>query len=557
MENSVSASHESHTIPFRLTVAALGPEKLPDIAATQKEIDRVLATLPETFPSPQKARRSSPRTPVKLSIISSLCEGFETLVAQRACSTCPDTLLKFVLPFAPDMNKQFFSTEDAKGEFEKLLREAKFWYPLDKKLSKTGHPQEIAPQVKDHHLKAVGRHIIARCDILLVKEDERDERISYLVQYAKSTGCPIYFLNGSRNNDLKLFQKGRPVYDHFRHFESFNKRASKVTAGQIGSDRQIKDIVEGLREAGLSGFAETIGTTVREKLAPFYLCADQLAMRYQSIYRRAGLFNFILAFMATFAIGAGVTLLHGAPLVFLIESIILVIILFLIFVANRFRSHKNYLEYRVLAEGLRTTLFFVACGIEKTPPFAERRSVQSISTWMLVAYEEILSSLPRKVDCDASLCGALGNFVLTRWIDEQREFHTKNYERNKLRAKRLERVGSAMYFVALLLAISHFVAPYIVKELHEGTLSNLLILAALMLPSAGAAVEAIRTHREIRRLRDRSKIMIHELNELRESYLVSTPEDLRRFLLRVENVMLSENQDWAQLMAAAELHPAL
>ena len=66
--------------------------------------------------------------------------------------------------------------------------------------------------------------------------------------------------------------------------------------------------------------------------------------------------------------------------------------------------------------------------------------------------------------------------------------------------------------------------------------------------------EAIRTHREYKRLVIRSKRMVVELNDAKAAFQLLTPDKLDRLLRRTEQVMIRETQEWLDLMSFAELH---
>jgi len=70
----------------------------------------------------------------------------------------------------------------------------------------------------------------------------------------------------------------------------------------------------------------------------------------------------------------------------------------------------------------------------------------------------------------------------------------------------------------------------------------------------GTMTEAIRTHREYKRLAIRSKRMVVELNDAKAAFQLLTPDKLDRLLRRTEQVMIRETQEWLDLMSFAELH---
>ena len=70
----------------------------------------------------------------------------------------------------------------------------------------------------------------------------------------------------------------------------------------------------------------------------------------------------------------------------------------------------------------------------------------------------------------------------------------------------------------------------------------------------GTMAEAIRTHREYKRLAIRSRRMVVELNDAKAAFQLLTTDKLDRVLRRTEQVMIREAQEWLDLMSFAELH---
>lgn len=85
----------------------------------------------------------------------------------------------------------------------------------------------------------------------------------------------------------------------------------------------------------------------------------------------------------------------------------------------------------------------------------------------------------------------------------------------------------------------------------------MLALAALTLPAMGAMTQAIRSHREYKRLAVRSKRMVATLKDTKADFQLLTPEKLNGLLRRIEQVMIRESQEWLDLMGFAELHRTL
>jgi hypothetical protein len=295
---------------------------------------------------------------------------------------------------------------------------------------------------------------------------------------------------------------------------------------------------------------------VREHLLPYHVRASRLAKTSQRLYQRAGQLVWLLFPLAIAAVVVAV--LHPAWSVpaFAVELLLLVAIACLVSVADRRCSHQQWVEYRFLAERLRSAMFLAACGFEaiplEAPPYTgiERQRER----WVLMAFNEIWSRLPPIPGCDRQGCEAAVRFVRERWLGEQIRFHRNKHDYAGRRSRRLERLGRIAFWLAILaaaghLALSLFVAHHAFPLLEDG-----LTFLALVLPAAGAAMGGFRAHREYSRLSKRSRNMAHALQELDDRVAeIKEPEQLARILRQVEEVMVGEVQDWLMLMRASRV----
>jgi hypothetical protein len=374
-----------------------------------------------------------------------------------------------------------------------------------------------------------------------------------IVQYARDQECPLFIISTDNPAHIDYEQGSEVSKKLYRELDNFNKRIHDMPPDPDYMENHFKRLFDTPSSGSVP--EETRGL-IRKYLIPYYVIASSRAKRYQSTYRRVGLGVFWMAFVSVFVVGLGVIFFHSHPAVFLIEFLFLGLISLLILWANRIRSHKNWMEHRFLAERLRSTFFFAACHTELTPIHVNRRRVgNQTSAWTLMALDEIWNLTPRQNGCEEQNCQSLGEFVVKAWIDDQITYHREQVHRpSKKKSRRLESFGEAVFYTALGAALVHAIWGLFSGAFHESKLARVLTLAALTLPAMGAMTEAIRSHREYKRLAIRSKRLVVELYDAKAAFQLLTPDKLDRLLRRIEQVMIREAQEWLDLLSFAELY---
>ncbi len=120
------------------------------------ELDRIIAGIDEALTHIEHAFPA--RT---LKVVSSLAEGADRLVAQRALAM-PGTVLEVVLPLAPDDYERDFITQDSREEFRRLLKQA-------------AHVVSMPPaSSRAMAYEAAGRYILDRSEALIAVWDGKE-----------------------------------------------------------------------------------------------------------------------------------------------------------------------------------------------------------------------------------------------------------------------------------------------------------------------------------------------------------------------------------------------
>jgi hypothetical protein len=485
-------------------------------------------------------------------------------VAEEVLKRDQDAVLKAILPFTVSDYLEDFTTEASREEFARLLSKDRSPLSLRVIPLRDEFPLELLPAARRQAYEDVGRYIVRHSDVMIALWEEDPEGgkggTARTVDYAREVNCPTYVINPNHPADFKTISGDSTTAALFKEIDTFNSRITRLAAQPEYEKNVMNQIFANPRIPEGRRISAEVIKLIKDNLIPYYIPASTLAKHYQKVYRLAGLLVFWSAFAIVSTVSIGILFLHSPPAVFLIEFILLAAISALIAYAGRLkRSHHNWMEYRFLTERIRSGFFLAACGVERPPILVGRRGGLASETteWMNLALTEIWAKLPRLHACTMGNCRLLGDFVVKAWLDEQIDFHEKTFERNHRRSRRFEKAGEVVFFLAMAVAISHFLLPMAFVRFHELAFANTLTLLSLVLPALGATIGAIRSHREYKRLAMRSRKMAHELRELKKVFTLITPGKLEGLLRGTEQVMIEESRDWLALMTFAELHKAV
>ena len=203
--------------------------------------------------------------------------------------------------------------------------------------------------------------------------------------------------------------------------------------------------------------------------------------------------------------------------------------------------HTKWIDYRFLAERIRSALFMAVVNIDVATLRPPRHLSLSYSSndWMVDAFSSFWNQRPSMQKLDSSLFDGLKNFICEAWIEDQIRYHDSTSKRHYSRHHRLTRVSYTLLGLTVGATIIHIV------DIGSHTLQNVLMFMAIIFPTAALFISAIRTHRDYLRNSMRSSEMVNHLTEIKER--MATAEDHDTFLRLVketEETMLHENEDW-------------
>lgn len=554
-------------VAFRITVGVTGHRKIPDSESLRNSIHRVLESVAQRYKSPASSE-------IRFCALTPLAEGADCIVADEILSGSrfDDPTIKVVLPLTVEDYRRDFTSAEARNTFESLMGKARVRLTLRSQSIEAEYadvPSNAAAiaAARGQAYEDVGRFVVDHCDVLIALWDGQKARgkggTADIVSYAEKTCCPIYIINPHAPEHIQP----PDLADQTNAFSGLDRSFSAVNAfnrrlADLGGDAEYvqnlyQDMFQTPPESINRAIADDTKETVKNLLMPYYAVASATAKSYQRIYRYVGLIAFWLAFAAVLTIGTGVIFFHSEPVFFAIEFFILITISLMILYADRFiRSHKKWMQYRFLTERIRSAFFLASCGTSLQPFHIPRRAAgqSNPDAWMTLVFDEIWSALPPLTPITEKNFDALGGFIGRRWIDDQLEFHRRTIRTNEHRSHLLERLGSGIFYIAIGAAATHLALAYLFASFHDWTTAHGLTLAALILPALAATIEAIRSHREYKRLAVRSARISVELQRLKNRLKALSPDKLKGVVEDMTALMWSEGQEWLTMMGMAELH---
>lgn len=545
-------------IPFRVRLGITGHRALPQAGPIAAAIREALITrIWDLFDRPIFPKERT--TPLAFKILSPLAEGADRLAA-RLVLTIPGSVLEVILPFAEEDYARDFAAAESKAEFEDLRRRSE-------RVSVLGPPPppgdgaiaEAGPE-RERAYEAVGRHVVDHGDLLIAVWDGKPSRgrggTAEIVAYAREKKRPLIIISSEDPGRMTL-EKGEGLCGQaYRRIGTFNR----FPVSDVEAQAYIGHMQDELFAAP-EGDEIPKGTRskIRQDILPWYVRASILAKRSRKIYFRAGLTVYALSPLAVAAVAAAMLAPGMALPAFLAELMILLAIYGVILASDRRRVHKTWIEARSLAERIRSAVFLHACGVKpaEISPSPLLKPGRRGDDWTFRAFDEISRRVRETDPGERGTCWACISFIRSRWIGAQIEFHAAKAEKAGRLSRRLEKAGRAVFLAAIVVAAGHLGFFALGPGGILPALEKPLVFLATTLPAVGAALGAVRTHREYSRLENRSRRMEEALREL-DGRLAATADltGLEPLLREAELLMLQETLDWQALMTFVRLESA-
>jgi hypothetical protein len=273
--------------------------------------------------------------------------------------------------------------------------------------------------------------------------------------------------------------------------------------------------------------------------------ADGLADHYAQLYRSGMIFNFVAAAGAVLLALTGFVLPETKLLLTVMELVIVAALIVNTRIGTRQEWHRRWLDYRLLAEQLRTvrSLKLFSLSRPQLDPLEGGGDQEMWTHWYAAAAWRQIGA-PPTIGSDATVA-ALADHVATRELDDQIAYHTVNAHRMHVLEHRLHRFGAALFTATAAIGIVVLAGKLLEIEpiLRVGKVLGIMTAA---LPTIGSAVFGIRGAGDFAGAAARSERTAHRLREI-AARLRRAPlglADAARATEEASTTMLRDLREW-------------
>ena len=480
-----------------------------------------------------------------LVVVSNLAEGVDQWLS-RILLEQPNAALDVVLPCDPAAVPVHFTDDAARAEFRDLLGRARH-------VEIAGHGP-----CGDIAYAEASRRVVDQSDILIAVWDGQAERgpggTGAAVAHARRRGCPVIWIkdDGSGVEEYGAVDAQVQLWAGLR---AFNRESVPDAEWRGACEAARLKLQEIAARAEFAAWPEIVRA---DRLLDWQVRCDLLAQRYQRLTYVGGTALYLLSVLAIVSLAIQTLLLPAWAMLTGVEIVAMVAILALVALAERGRWHGKWMDYRHLAERLRTAFFLRLAGFTVMSRRATHRVPRSPAgqDWASRAFAHMWwsSVWPARPVADVAV---LKRFLRSAWLEPQRAYFDRAATRNHAAHHGLERAGFLLFLLALLVATAHAGLGFLPHdESPAGHFHPVLALIGLVAPALGAALAGIRTHREFERNARHGRTMADYLEDLMDRLeLTSDPAALIRLLEELDHTLLEENTDWRTAISFRRLEP--
>ena len=395
----------------------------------RKAVKEELASLREKYPH-------SP-----LLLLTSLAEGADLLCADAAAEL--HIPIAAALPMAAEEYAAGFSPEE-KARFDLHRRNAQTVFTVP--------PTEVPPEAPDWDFlyRQAGIYISVHSHILLALWDGSPAReggcgtaeaVAFSLGGAYKPRCGMPLRGAENTAVLHILTPRAPGR------QAGEKR---LLGNSLVLEKSLAETEELNRLAPAAGSGETLlpetdtGDVLLERMEAVYHAADALSLRSAKTYRR------LLALLAAActAVTAAFLLYDEAELTWMLLVCGVMLLLSWLFRRRAVRSdcHRRYIEYRVLAESLRTQIFLRYAGSAQEAAELFPRTQREECPWVLAALCALTVGPPPREAREIRRC----------WVEDQRDYHEHAEKKSNgamLRSDAVVRVALCASIVLYVLAL--------------------------------------------------------------------------------------------------------
>jgi len=527
-----------------------------------------------------------PNTPIQ--VMTALAEGADRLAAHVALDA--GTNVQAVLPMPAEIYKEDFDSSASKADFEALCERCDV---LALPISAT-ELDALEPSGPNRNLRYAnaGMYISSHCHILLaiwdgVQSDKAGgtSQIVYFQHYDRLPGLAenvprsslfltddesdlVYHILCSRRKSSSSGDTGRTVQSSWFTSDRDSPRVESMPPRYIRvfehHDTYNSDVVRQLRRnpQWRSTEADPPPTPMYDaaaRIRDFFDVADMLADHFQKRI------NLTLACIYSLAFLTGLTFILYSELAgfdrliyFFLASLLFGTLL--AFVAQKREWHRKYLDYRVLAEGLRVQFYRSIAGIfgEGYTKFAYDNFLRQ-RDMELGWIRNVMRVAGILTDAQAPRTDEVGiHFTIDHWIGTELNVGQLAYYRIKARQRsRMNRFIDTITLVCLWGGI--VIACILAFFLHDrgDDVRDPLIILMGVLPLIAGIAEVYTQRKADRELTKQYQFMSRVFSNARRRLdQASDNEERREILQGVGDAALSEHAEWILVHRVRAPEPA-
>ena len=547
-------------VHLTIRLGVTGHRLLPDHPRLAAAVHQALEKhLWELFDEKTRDHLADPaHTPVYFSIVTSLAEGADRLVA-REILRYPHASLEAVLPLTEEDYLDDFPDSDSAAEFKQLLNLAHRRVVLQ--------PAHLKEQIQDEDqltlarkqaYLAAGHYMVNHCDVLIALWDGRPANglggTAEIVAYAQTLNCPIVIISTDDGFPVSIVPGQGLNGELLAGIEAFNAYHITDQEKKIYEENVFRDLFD-------NPFADALAAEdkqeVKETLIPVYVRSSLVAKHHQKVYRRTGFLVYLFSAGAVASVAIG-TLYHSLFFpAYLLELLLLLLIITLVCYMEHKHSHRHWYENRFFSERLRSAFFFVSCGLLperiEMPAYLHKAWQHD---WMFGAFESVCQRLSGGRHQNPHSVAGKFDFIGKKWLQEQVTYHEAKAEKLQPLNHRLERLAFFFFLAAMGSAALHLALHFVhFHWAHE--IEKVLTFCAISLPAFGAAVGGIKAHRDYGRLTMQSRNQAMALRALEHHFpRCRDYQQLQSLLHEIDKIMLAETEDWLNLVRFLKLEAA-
>lgn len=604
------AGGRSGRIPFRLRIGVIGHVKLADTGELRAAVRAgIECAVKQTGYHSLK----SPATSVTLTVVSSLAEGADRIVADEVLKTCGGRLMS-VMPVPKedlDVYRSDFKDEGSRGAFDAY--QASAWRPIyptpgtvPRSKPKEEWAQDADQGYTDDDRKAGYRwaaHTVARnCDVLIALWDQEGSRgtggTADTMKHLRQRDEQIYDAEPSRETTLGmlgstaaslLFSTDEPIVleaaGPLRIIVPTKGKATPMVDDDDDSFKRAADVVRKRLTAELKSLDRLNRKKVKratwskadedarkylasdlswrserlagifESITPSLIRADERAKTANRHFLRMSYLQFCSTAAATViaaleaVVFPGVWGLTIGEIGFLLASVVTVV------AEQHWKTHELWTDYRFLAEQLRSVYYLLAVGVmpdqDLEAPDVPVTPGRSQHGWVARAFAEVLAEQvpPGGLKVTEPL-DVLNGLVRSRWVQGQITYFRKTSVRLTRNHNAVRSLLVGVLFVTIAAAVVHSLGLWP----NGAGQTEALAMCAIGLPAVAAALATLRSLREFIRHASRYANMATLLDwYLRQSVAEESLPHLQKLAQSVYDVLTAESRGWLSAVTGRDI----